>query len=393
MYLPHISLDVLRISQVLDVSIKAELQHLRDSYFIWLLISSGAVALGILLEAPELAYEAVGIFKPRSTEPEYRTTLELPAERPAYTPPPEPKTPQWIATCAIVGWFLVLAGVGGEGIAEGFVASSDAKLQDFNEILTSELHRETDFALERASENEREAAQLRKDAEVEKSARVGLQGKVTEAGNRVEQLRKANNDAAIALEQEKQKRLELAASLLDREFNDQSGAIAKLSRFAPISVVFEYLPEREPTRLAEEINAVVSTAHWQSWGRHGNEWSIRDGVTISQGVTRPPPPSNPDERQRWVSLMQGQMAVTKDAADALREILQTDDIDAELGSGGYDLPIDTLLIRVGEKPNHVLENSIKELGGRKQPTPLGRVTMSGNRQSIPDGPPPNNKAK
>jgi hypothetical protein len=294
---------------------------------------------------------------------------------------------------------FVIIGVAGELLADGGIFLFSNHLQTTADLEIADLTKKAGDAIrdaasanERASKNEREAAQLRSDAEGEKTARQSLQGEITKANGRVEQLRKANNEAAANLEQEKQKRLELAASLLDREFNDQSGAIGKLSRFGPISVVFEYLPEKEPTKMAEQINSVVNAVGWPSGARHGNEWSIRDGVTISLGFGTPPSPTSsgpPADWRRWGDLVSGQEEETRNAAEVLREQLQADGIDARIGAPN-ELPIDTLVIQVGEKPNHALENAIRELGGRKQATPLGpgRIFISGGRLSIRDGIPP-----
>jgi hypothetical protein len=73
---------------------------------------------------------------------------------------------------------LVVLGVAGEGIAEYFLGNADSNLRAFNNALLTEARQETALALERASANEVEAAQLHKDAEVEHLARVKIEAAV-----------------------------------------------------------------------------------------------------------------------------------------------------------------------------------------------------------------------
>jgi hypothetical protein len=79
---------------------------------------------------------------------------------------------------ALLGWLLVVLGVAREGIAEGFVSTSDVTLQKFNQLLLTETQREASFAVERASVNERVAAQLSNDAEEERAARIHVEESV-----------------------------------------------------------------------------------------------------------------------------------------------------------------------------------------------------------------------
>ena len=98
-------------------------------------------------------------------------------------------TPRWIKWLALVGWLLVVGGIVGEGIAESYVSKADGLIQTFNDILLSSSERDSALAQqraskaildagkanERASKNEREAAQLRKEAEHERLGRLKLE--------------------------------------------------------------------------------------------------------------------------------------------------------------------------------------------------------------------------
>jgi hypothetical protein len=203
---------------------------------------------------------------------------------------------------------------------------------------------------------------LRKDAGAEKTARLTLQGKVTAANGRVEELRKANNKAAADLEDEKKKRLKLAASLLPRDFWNQSGALAKLANVKPPSwVVFEYPDEHEVIRTAEQINFVLRLlpSPWRTGRRHGNEDQVSDGIRISVGH-KFDPPSSSDLTNSMNFLRRVKFGDAK--AAALKQSLLDSGIEAELANEAQDLPPEALLVRVGTKPNHALESAIKELG-------------------------------
>src|SRR5579884_820007 len=101
-----------RLSEVMNASSEtlAHLITVRDMYFSWLLWSSGAVAVGVALEGPELIHEA-------------RKTLfhiRVPS-------------PRWITLVALIGWILVAIGVLGEGISEALVSRADGKIQASND--------------------------------------------------------------------------------------------------------------------------------------------------------------------------------------------------------------------------------------------------------------------
>ncbi|MGO9094905.1 MAG: hypothetical protein ACLQGV_06740 [Bryobacteraceae bacterium] len=124
----------------LDDAIGKNLLGIRDSYFLWLLISSGVVVVGVFLEGPEVMHEAWGVI--------FRRTEDHPQRR----------TPCWITLLALAGWVLVALGVAGEGVSEALVSKADGTIQAFNDILLAEAQRGTAMAQRRAAEaNERTA--------------------------------------------------------------------------------------------------------------------------------------------------------------------------------------------------------------------------------------------
>ncbi len=132
-----------------------------------------------------------------------------------------------------------------------------------------------------------------------------------------------------------------------------------------MSVIFEYVDEHEPKKMAEQINFIFeSLLHWSTWRRLVNEETIEDGVSISVGMEPPSsfaPGTSPEERSKAVSPEYlRKRSIGEMAAQALRDGIKHCGIDAESGGpGAYGLPPTTLLIKVGRKPNHALEETLK----------------------------------
>jgi hypothetical protein len=109
------------IRQIDDLT-RADLVNLRDWYFFWLLVATGIVAFGILLEGPEVVFETIGLVR-RIHRSEH--------ERPA-----------WMVWLASVGWLFIVIGVTGEGVAEALVSKADALIQTFNDIVVTATQHE-----------------------------------------------------------------------------------------------------------------------------------------------------------------------------------------------------------------------------------------------------------
>jgi len=282
----------------------------------------------------------------------------------------------WIRWYARIGILLVVAGVGGELYSEGKASDPQTKLRDLNKWMIAGIESESSRANERASANARE------------TARINVE--LAQANGRVEALRQQNNESAAKIEDEKRKRVELAASLLPRDFWDQSWAIAKLSKFPIMKVQFEFVGEREPRRRSEQIYGMLTTVGWRGSRRHVLDDLIPDGIRISPGNALPSMPImlTPQARAEIMGTYWQQVETGKAVAEVLRDSLKRCSIDAETGGSAFDLPTDTLLIEVGLQPNHVLEETLKELGPR-EPTLLGHVKLGSNSASIPEGTPEN----
>jgi hypothetical protein len=151
----------------LDELTRSDLQNLRDSYFNLLLMSTAVVFFGVLLEGPE-------IFREIAEEVRRLLPPRLRLNSATGVPVVQHESGRWIRVSSLfrvsslLGWALVIIGVIGEGVFEGLMSKADGSLGTFNEILLSST-------IDRASENEKEAARLNNIAEEEKSARLAIQ--------------------------------------------------------------------------------------------------------------------------------------------------------------------------------------------------------------------------
>jgi hypothetical protein len=313
----------------------------------------------------------------------------------------EKKVPWWHSRFRTFE-LLVIIGVAGELLGDGgvFVFSGDLQTIADTELarVTTDLG-DTRTAANNAADAAKGAmgsAQLANDQAGIARQHAGEIGKQASLLRRqTEKLTQENlamesrlEKAGQELEAEKRKRVELAASMLDREFFDQSGAAVRLVPFPPMSVIFEYVDEHEPKNMAEQINFIFkSLLHWSTWRRSVNEETIEDGVSISVGMEPPSsfPPGTPEE-ERFKSVRpeyQQKRLVGQVAAQALRDGIGRCGIDVEIGNDAYGLPPTTLLIIVGRKPNHALEETLRELGPHPNPTVVGQGMLGGNRDPIP----------
>ena len=156
-----------------------------SSFWFWILVASTImVAIGIICEAPEI-WQTVEFGRKtveRIREFWYIRLRKIDLnglERLC----PELITKnhhnrQWIAKIGFIGWVFVALGVMGEGVSEYFVNDAETNIRAFDETLLADAQTKAAFAIGRASQNEREAAQLRKDAEAEHLARVKIEAGV-----------------------------------------------------------------------------------------------------------------------------------------------------------------------------------------------------------------------
>jgi len=152
----------------LDSLVRADFINLRDLFFSWLLRSTAIVGIGVLLEVFELLHEIRPV---QITRIDFSTGLLVSSSW-------RKSVGRLIKAVALLGWFMVLIGVVGEGVFESLVSRADGDIQTFDSILLASTQRRAAEANERASANEQEAKQLQKEAEDERMARLEIEARV-----------------------------------------------------------------------------------------------------------------------------------------------------------------------------------------------------------------------
>jgi hypothetical protein len=114
------------IIDALDKSIRDDIQRTSHWLFLGVLVSAFAVAVGVLLEGPEILHELwPKIFVQFTWSSDQR--LRAFERR--------------IRKIAFIGWFLIGVGVVGEGVFEGLQNWAEGELQTFNDILLADAQR------------------------------------------------------------------------------------------------------------------------------------------------------------------------------------------------------------------------------------------------------------
>jgi hypothetical protein len=329
------------------------------------------VAIGVAWELGAEAADKSRRKKPRldrlaklNLDPDHKVPIRKPIPRKRFW---------WIRIFEILAATLVVGGVGGELYIAAYVPVAESRLRTLSDSLVAQTTLSAARANERAGDISDRADKL---AEILKTERRELEMVVAEL---TAEQKSAAADAAN-LEAEKKKRAELAASLLPI---DQTEASLRIRRIPGQSLIFEFISEHEPQRIAEEIHFVFSG--WKVFRRRANESLIPDGIDICIGA-KPPIESllfiDPDAPRREYSEQRG---ATEAAANALLDGLRRSGIDAQIAGPfcrANELSPSPLLVRIGTKPNHVLEQTLNELGSKL--TMIGKFAAGSNRALIPD---------
>jgi hypothetical protein len=259
----HVPPDALRL---LDNAIREDFQTLRDSYFAGLLVFTGIVAVGVVLEETDL----LPIRKIRS-----RTLNGYPLVR--Y------KLIRLLKAVERIGWVLVVIGVIGEGVFEGYTSKADGLLQTLSDALVSESQRAAATANERAVNAEVLAkgyeAQIAdsnarvKTAEAKVAAANAASheavAKVAEASAKAESFRldiaKANEAAKQAEARAVEAQLALERFKADRTLSDeqQKRIVLKLKPFAGQKFAFAVYPNPESLKFLKLIADVLKSSLWE----------------------------------------------------------------------------------------------------------------------------------
>jgi hypothetical protein len=171
----------------LDTAIRTDLENVRLWHFVGLLVCTGAVFIGLICEVGEISHDVIGFFRERQIEWEYDATPVLLRKNRE----PSHKIKMWAA----VGWLLIVLGVGGEGVFDGFISWADSTLQTFNTIVLRATQKEAGSAAESAKIAHEEAGAVK---DLANEARADAKDALVRARSAQRSLAKAEQDAGKA---------------------------------------------------------------------------------------------------------------------------------------------------------------------------------------------------
>ena len=286
-------------------------------------------------------------------------------------------------------WFFAIAvaseiaaypyGQRNDTLAGAQIGSLDAKANDASEKAAKAV-KDSDDA-ETKSGNALDQADKAGGAarKAEDSASLAQQH-TTAIGNELKKEIEREQAAEKQLEEEKAKRLKLAASLLPRQIFDSTGTANQLLSISPPRrVVLAYLNESEPRDLTEQIAGIGNLLHWNVFRRPILEDDLPNGVCIFPGKSRSTEITPGEERDRAAHTMWD----TQKFAESLAAVLTRQGIASRASFVGcipspeIDEPSDTLVIEIGRKPEYEAEEAIHELGPAPQITPFAGTPGKG----------------
>jgi hypothetical protein len=192
------------------------------------------------------------------------------------------------------------------------------------------------------TDSEEHIARVKADAEKQIAL---LNAETTKAKSEI-----AKAHAEVAKAREKAEAEQLERARLEAEFAprniEQRQSAKELEPFQGTSVIIEGVAEAEPWRFAMQISALLSNAKWHvlpEKTRFLDATMFFDGVAVETNVG----PRPPEDRSLG-------------AADALVEVLTKDKIQAHWMPSRDELPLNTVLVRVGFKPVEYFHRNRKD---------------------------------
>jgi hypothetical protein len=196
----HLLLEFIRLVRSAwscDETSSACLKNLRDVYFIWLLGCTLLVAVGLAMEAGEIWHDTGEAIWEKSRERKH--WLSLPIDREEY-PPRVSRSKKLFAS---LGWALIIVGVFGEGLCEGFVYEYDLALSNLSDSSITE--------------NKKETAELRKQAAELTAGNLKLEAQIAPRRLTIDQQRSIAGHCSTFKNLFAGKRIKLVSYSLDTE--------------------------------------------------------------------------------------------------------------------------------------------------------------------------------
>ncbi|MGA3132213.1 MAG: hypothetical protein ABSD59_15510 [Terracidiphilus sp.] len=218
-------------------------QSSRTHHFSELLLMTKLVAVGVLLEGPELIYEICKLIRLWRTKGV------------------RDHSPGWITVIGLVGWILVFIGVAGEFWVDSWVNTDDDNIQSINITLLRDANSSAAQAKKDAGEAQTLAHGARTEAD---SFARDIADAKREAADAVSRLADAEQRLADATQREANAEEEINRLKSPRTLTNASVFSSDLNQFAGTEYTFSLVfSDLESVTLLKQIDSALQLAGWK----------------------------------------------------------------------------------------------------------------------------------
>lgn len=316
-------------------------QHLRACHFSDLLLMTKLVALGVILEGPELVFEIIQLVKRWRKKP----TKEHP--------------PGLITVIGLIGWAIVSVGVAGEFWVDTWVNADDEKIQSINLTLLGDAHASASAAHDLAQSASEIAGPAKAKADEAETKANGARQRAQEAEVSAAKVGQLEIELRAEVEEAN---LVLLANSSGHTFFPHLFNSLKRQKPANVKVTCVFDSGPETLLFTQRLAAAFADIGWSSPIPQlcGNDRSPDRGVLIfNKWVTREPliahPWALPDPHGLEKDTVFGEISLTAHVAEDGEQVIRLAQLAISLNAALQKEPglgKDTLRIVVGrgEKP-------------------------------------------
>jgi hypothetical protein len=314
----------------------------RSQDFPKLLLMTKLVALGVILEGPELVYELWKVIRrwKQRVVPDH--------------------APSWITLIGLVGWLLVAVGVAGEFWVDGKVNSDDENIQSINITLLEDAsasasqaksdansaHDLAQSASDIAGSAKTTSGEAKGEALVAERQADAVGEKTDDLDRQLDAAKKQLADAEEAEKKEEQTLINMGVCLAPRiipHWNGPNGNVVDPLRpyAASYHAIVEYVPDPEARRAALNLVEALIDAGWKATFVRQID-GLNDGVEIE--------PYHPVPGKPTSFFQIDQERKSSEVADAFVDFLHSNNWQASTVLKDFDLSPNAIKIKIGLYP-------------------------------------------
>jgi hypothetical protein len=326
--------------RTIDESIRADLEGVRNNFFVWLLVFTGLVLLGVLMEEADETPERKTKFDLIRGIPTSNYRLSRVAKR-----------------VSKIGWALVVVGVLGELVMESYVSRADALLLSFNDTVISDATRQASLANERAEEaaesaaiDKLEIATTQKETALAKQEAANAKLEAARAAVSAAQSKIQAAGAQKTAEDERLTRMKLEETVASRTITITTQSNLDLGLFAGTRVFLTYVSEDSETRrFAGQVYYMLHEAGWQVVGVKRTDEDSNGMTLMVQGSLRS------WNAEQGLLFSAGELLACQLQYQSKVEVWEHPSI-----KWPTDIPTDVLYVRIGLKPEKYFDEKFQK---------------------------------